>query len=174
MACGEEVRLRAPLTTVRLDGREHLAVPLFRGRALDGLRSLTLSVSVPRDAWEHFATCPYLGRLEELNLNSRGPAAELVTALIGSVGLGALRDLWLRECALGDEQTDRLVRHPWVARLRSLDLSNNNITAEGGAAVADSPHLDGLEALNLKANELHPESRVADRLRQRFGGRVRL
>src|SRR4051812_17905575 len=47
-AGADEVRLRTPLRAVRLDGSDgHLAVPLFLGRALDGLQSVTLSVPIP-------------------------------------------------------------------------------------------------------------------------------
>jgi uncharacterized protein (TIGR02996 family) len=170
---GDEVRLRTPLTGLRLDGPGHLAIPVFRGRALDGIRFLILSVSVPERAWPQFSTCAHLGRLEQLWLNSKGPAPALVTALVDSTDLGALRDLRLTWCGLGEEQSARLVRHPWVSRLRRLDLSNNHIADEGAAAILESPHLDGLELLNLRGNPL-AEGRLADALRRRFGGRLQL
>jgi uncharacterized protein (TIGR02996 family) len=169
----DEVRLRTPLTGLRLDGPGELAIPLFLQRALDGIRWLTLSVNVPANAWEHFANCPYLGQLQELDLNSKGPAAELVTALVESNGFGSLRTVRLKWCGLGDEQTARLVRHRFVSRLRGLDLSNNHISDDGMRAIAESPHLDGLESLNLRGNPAS-EGRVADAIRRRFGGRVRL
>jgi uncharacterized protein (TIGR02996 family) len=174
LAGADEVRLRTPLSGVRLDGPRELAVVVFlKGRPLDGLRVLTLSVDVPAEAWPHFAACPYLGQLEELNLNSKGPPRELVTALVESVTLGALRKLRLRSCVLGDEQTARLVRHPWAARLRTLDLTSNSILDEGGIALIESPHLDGLELLTLKGNPV-TEGWLAERIRRKFGGRVRM
>jgi uncharacterized protein (TIGR02996 family) len=173
LAGADEVRLRTPLLGLRLYGPQELAVPLFRGRALDGIRVLTLSVDVAAAGWEHLAACPYLGRLEELNLNYRAPAAKLVAALVESVSLGALQILRLRSCGLGDDQTARLVMHPCVKRLRTLDLSSNGILEEGGQALLDSPHLDGLELLTLKGNPV-TEGRLAERLRRKFGGRVRM
>jgi uncharacterized protein (TIGR02996 family) len=173
LARADEVRLRTPLTGVRLDGRADIAVPLFRSRVLEGLRSLTLSVDVPAGAWKHLAECPYLGQLEELDLDSRGPGAEIVTALVESVALNSIRELKLKWCALGDEQTARLVRHPWAARLRRLDLSSNHIGPEGGEVIAEAPHLAGLEFLNLRGNPL-AETPAAEALRRRFDGRLRL
>src|SRR5262249_53807530 len=42
----DEVRHRTPLSSIQLDGKEELAVTLFRTRSLDGLRSLTLSIQI--------------------------------------------------------------------------------------------------------------------------------
>ena len=173
LAGADEVRLHTPLSGVRLDGPRGLAVTVFLQRVLDGLRFLALSGDMDAEAWPHFAACPYLGRLEELHLNSKGPPAELVTALVESVSLAGLRKLRLRSCELGDEQTARLVRHPWVARLRTLDLTRNSIFDEGGVALIESPHLDGLELLTLKGNPV-TEGWLAERIRRRFGGRVRM
>lgn len=169
----DEVRLRTPLSAVRVGGNEDLAVPLFRSRALDGLRALTVSVQVPTGAWQYLAICPYLGRLRQLTLNSKGPPGEMIEALVGSAILPALRVLRLPWCTLGDEHSARLVGHPWVARLRALDLRDNFITAEGGQAIAESPHLDRLASLNLRGNPV-ADTWVAEMLRRRFGGRVRL
>jgi hypothetical protein len=169
----DEIRLRTPLTRMRLDGPSQLAIPVFRSRALDGIRFLTLSMRVPEQAWPHFSSCAYLGRLEQLWLNSKGPAPALVTALVDSTDLGALRDLRLTWCGLGEEQSARLVRHSWVSRLRRLDLSNNHIADEGAPAILESSHLDGLEWLNLRGNPLG-EGRLADAFRRRFGGRLQL
>jgi hypothetical protein len=106
-------------------------------------------------------------------LNAKGPAEKLVGALLESVSLGGLRSLRLKWCALGDERTAGLVRHPWVGRLRRLDLSNNHITDEGATAVLDSPHLGSLDWLNLRGNPA-ADGRLANALRDRFGGRLRL
>lgn len=173
IAGADEVRLRTPLSAVQLDGHAGLAVTLFHNRVLDGLRFLTLSVPVQAGEWQHLATSPFLGRLEELNLNSKGPPGEMVEAFVNSAALPALTTLRLTWCTLGDEHTARLVGHPWVARLRRLDLANNHIAAEGGQAVADSPHLDRIEFLNLRGNPV-ADTWVAELLRRRFGGRVRL
>ena len=167
------MRLRTPLMGLRLYGTADLAVPLFRQRVLDGIRVLTLSVDVNEGDWVHFAACPYLGRLEELNLNSKAPPGEIVTALVESVSLGALQVLRLQSCGLADEHTARLVRHPWVARLRTLDLRGNYILDEGALAILESPHLDRLESLTLTGNPV-AGGWLAERIRRKFGGRVRM
>jgi uncharacterized protein (TIGR02996 family) len=173
IARADEVRQRTPLSMVQVDGPEERAVPLFRSRALDGLRSLTLSVSIPPGQWRHLGESSYLGRLRELVLNAKGPPDELVDTLIGSTSLPALRVLRLPWCHLEDEHVARLVVHPWVTRLRRLDLSNNVVTADGGKFIAESPHLDRLVELNLRGNGV-ADTWAAEHLRRRFGGRVRL
>ena len=173
IARADEVRLRTPLSIVQLDGTEGQAVPLFRSRVLEGLRSLTLSLPIRAGEWEHLGTSSYLARLRELVLNAKGPADEMIDTLVGSTSLPALRALRLPWCRLEDEHVARLVGHPWVARLRRLDLSNNVVTAEGGQALVASPHLDRLVSLNLRGNPV-ADTWVAELLRRRFGGRVRL
>jgi uncharacterized protein (TIGR02996 family) len=173
-AQADEVRLKAPLQAVRLDGRAGIAIPMFQSRALNGLRSLTLSVDVPRIAWEHLATSPYLGQLTDLDLSSRGPATEMVASLLSSTAFPSLRSLRLHSCALGDENTARLVGHPWVARLEKLDLNHNHIYVDGGQAIVASRHLAGIAQLDLSGNPLAENWAVANSLRDRFGSRVRL
>jgi hypothetical protein len=175
LARADELRSRTPLTGVRLDGPGEIAVPMFRSRALEGLQSLTLSVvNVPAGTWEHLAASPYLGRLTDLDLSSNGPAPELVSALIHSTGLGAVRSLRLNWCTLGDEQTIRLVGHPWVGQLEALDLRSNHIGPDGGWAIARSPHLDGLRTLVLLANPVLRDASAQEALRKRFGNRLRV
>ena len=173
IARADEVRGRTPLSSVQLNGTEGEAVPVFRSRALDGIRSLTLSLPVSAGEWTHLGASTYLGRLRELVLNAKGPADEMIDTLIGSESLPALRRLRLPWCHLEDEHVARLVGHPWVGRLRRLDLSNNVVTAEGGQAIVASPHLDRLVSLNLRGNPV-ADTWVAEKLRRRFEGRVRL
>ena len=173
IARADEVRRQTPLSIVQLDGTEGQAVPLFRSRVLEGLRSLTLSLPIRPGEWAHLGASQYLGRLRELVLNAKGPADEMVDTLVGSASLPALRALRLPWCHLEDEHVGRLVGHPWAARLRRLDLSNNVVTAEGGLALVNSPHLDRLVALNLRGNPV-ADTWVAEKLHRRFGGRVRL
>jgi hypothetical protein len=168
------IRQRTPLQGARLDGKQPIAVAILRSRALEGLRSLTLSVKVPPLAWDHLAVCPYLSQLAELEILSSAHMDELVSALVSSSSLPAIRSLRLKWCALGDEHTSNLVRHRWTERLRALDVSNNHIGPEGGLAIAGSAFLDGLEHLNLSANPLLANVAVVQKLRDRFGSRVRL
>jgi len=174
IAQSEDVRQRTPLQSARLDGKQPIAVAIFRSRALDGLRSLTLSVKVPPLTWDHLASCPYLSQLAELEIMSSAHTDEMVRALVSSTSLPALNSLRLKWCALGDEHTSWVVRHRWAERLRALDLSNNQIGPEGGLAIAESPFLEGLESLNLNANPLLAKAGVVQALRDRFGSRVRL
>jgi uncharacterized protein (TIGR02996 family) len=173
VARADEVRSRTPLAGVRLDGTNEIGVAVFRSRALDGLRSLTLSVRAAPSDWDRLAACPYLGRLTDLGLSSNGAPAELVGALVHTPGLPALTALRLKWCSLGDDQTARLAEHPWVGRLRVLDLSNNYIGADGGSALTASPHLDGLHSLALWGNPVLSDGRVSGALRKRFGSRLR-
>src|SRR5262249_21408866 len=174
IAQSDYIRQQTPLRGARLDGKQPIAVAIFRSRALEGLRSLTLSVKVPSLAWDHLASCPYLSQLAELEVLSSAHADELVSALVSSTSLPAIRSLRLKWCALGDEHTSNLVRHRWSERLRDLDLSNNHIGPEGGLAIVESPFLDGLEHLNLNANPLLANAGVVQKLRNRFGMRVYL
>ncbi|HEX3148978.1 MAG TPA: TIGR02996 domain-containing protein [Gemmataceae bacterium] len=175
IAGADVLRRHTPLAGARLDGNRHIARPLFISRCLEGLRSLTLSIdNMPRGDWTGLADCPYLYRLRELILNSKGPADELVSALMSPETLPALRRLRLTWCRLGDEQSSRLVQHKWSTRLRALDLRNNFIGDEGAIAMAESPYLDRLVMLNLKGNAFAIDGWVAEKLRQRFGSRLRL
>jgi uncharacterized protein (TIGR02996 family) len=174
IAHADEVRTKTPLQGVRIDGRQQIAVALFRSRALEGLRSLTLSVNVLPLTWDQLGNCHYLGKLKELEIHSSSHTKEMVEALVGSSSLPALRSLRLKWCALGDEHTAWLVGHRWANRLRALDLSNNYISPEGGLAVAGSPFLEQLETLSLYGNPLSESATVVEKLRARFGERLRL
>ena len=174
LAGADEVRSQTPLLAVRLDGTDQLAVPLFRSRALDELRSLHLGRGVPPSAWEVLAECPYLTRLTKLDIGSTPEPGRLVQMLISSTAFPALRSLRLKGAALGDDATVVLTSHPWVSRLRSLDIGNNHITDAGARGIIDSPHLDGLEYLNLQGNPLTTNRVTVESLRRRFGPRVKM
>src|SRR5262245_19590058 len=161
IAHADAVRSRTPIHGVRLDGKQRIAVALFRSRALEGLRSLTLSVNVPTLAWDQLANCTSLGRFTDLELRSSSHTDEMVSALVSSSSsLPELTSLRLKWCALGDVQTAWLVRHRWADRLRVLDLSNNHIGPEGGLAIAGSPFLERLESLSLYGNSLSDSAPV--------------
>jgi uncharacterized protein (TIGR02996 family) len=177
LAGADVLRGRTPLAGVRLTSPGDLLVPLFRSRTLDGLRTLTLRVPseglIPGEAWELLAECPYLGRLTELELTSNGTAGPaMVNALLSSTSLPALRTLRVRWFRLGDEDVARLVNHPWVRRLTTLDLGGNLIGEDGYRALVASPHLDGLTLLDLRGNQV--SGLAGPLLRQRFGDRLRL
>jgi hypothetical protein len=57
--------------------------------------------------------------------------------------------------------------------MRRLFLAANHVGDAGARALAESPHLTGLDLLDLTGNLLiGPRGRQA--LRERFGGRLRL
>ena len=60
-----------------------------------------------------------------------------------------------------------------ISARRVGDSMEFAIADEGAGAILESPHLDGLEWLNLRGNPL-ADGRLADGLRRRFGGRLRL
>lgn len=173
IAHSDEVRSRTPLMGARLDGLEAIAVPVFRSRALDGMRRLTLSFPMRQAAWQQFAECPYLTRLTELDLTSNGGAQWMIHALIHSTGLPALRALKLKWCGLSDALVLFLAYAPSSARLRELDLGRNQITRDGAKALIESPHLN-LDSLNLQHNPLTADRLTVEALRKRFGDRVKL
>src|SRR5262245_19144453 len=70
IAHADEVRVRTPLQGVRLDGRQHIAIAIFRSRALEGLHSLTLSVNIHPLTWDQLANCHFLGQLTDLEIRS--------------------------------------------------------------------------------------------------------
>jgi uncharacterized protein (TIGR02996 family) len=173
LAAVDVVRSQTPLAAVRLDGAGEFALPLFRSRTLDGLRSLTLAIGVVQQGtWEHLFASPYLSRLTELDLRSNAHANELVEGLISSTTLPALKTLRLKWLGLGDDHAPRLVEHRWVARLRALDMGNNHITVTGAAAILETPFLAEIEYLNLRGNPLAEHRPTVTALRQRFGARV--
>ena len=173
LAGADAVRAQTPLLAARLDGGGEFAVPLFRSRALNGLRSLTLSIGgVQQGTWEHLFTCPYLARLIELDLCSNAYAGELINGLVSSDILPELKTLRLKWLGLDDQLASRLLGHAWIKRIRALDLGNNHITVAAAAGVVNSPFLEEIEYLNLRGNPLAEHRPTVTSLRQRFGARV--
>jgi uncharacterized protein (TIGR02996 family) len=174
IARADEVRAHTPLLSLRVDSTREMAVPLFRSRALDGLRTLRIAVRVDRGDWQHLGECPYLGRLTTLVFNSNLYPDELVSALIRSSALPALQSLRVAWFTLGDELTARLVGSRWTARLHSLDLGHNGISTNGAKAIIDSPHLETIGRLSLRGNPLGADRLTVETLRKRFGERVKV
>ena len=61
---------------------------------------------------------------------------------------------------------------PGLAHLKELGLSDNWIGDAGAKELANSPHLDGLEALHVAHNDITKVGKEA--LKKRFGRRVRV
>lgn len=173
IAHSDEIRSRTPLIGARLDGQDVIAVAVFRSRALDGMRRLTLSFPIREQAWQQFSGCPYLEKLTELDLTSNGGGNWMIQALISSNGIPALRSLKLKWCGLGDSHAISIANAASSGRLRELDLGRNYINRDGAKAIIESPYLD-LEYLNLQFNPLTGDRLTVEALRKRFGERVKL
>jgi len=166
------IRGQTPLQSVSLDQAEQVAVPLFKSRALERLRSLRIRANVPEGAWSVLAESPYLSRLEKLQLGESSQPSELIRVLVKSQAFPALKTLRLKSFPLGDELAAMLVEHPWCARLDVLDLSRNFITRPD--AFIASEHLSKLQQLDLRHNHFDADRLAVDRLRQRFGARLKI
>jgi uncharacterized protein (TIGR02996 family) len=84
-----------------------------------------------------------------------------VTALTACPYLARLLSLALgnypvRGAPIGDDGVRALVGSPHLAGLQALDLSGNALTVEGARAIAESPHLASLHSLTLAGNPHNP------------------
>jgi carbon storage regulator CsrA len=101
-----------------------------------------------------------------------GPLARAaLTALAASPYLARLESLDLSNQDLGDEETLLLAQSPHLGSLRTLILRANHIQNAGGKELAASRHLANLDQLDLSGNPLG-DAGVTE-LRTRFGDRVR-
>ena len=123
---------------------------------------------------EALAGSPHLARLIRLDLagNVVGRAGAL--ALVSSEHLPGLVSLDLgssnNQVNVGDAGVVALAGCPAAARLHTLGLAGNNLSAAGFRALVESPYLTGLAALRLAGN--HPTDEERQALQQRFGWRV--
>jgi uncharacterized protein (TIGR02996 family) len=129
LARGDELFRRAPVRRVRLlDAARHVA---------------------------KLADCPFLASVRELDLCGNDLGNGGVNVLLRSPYLTRLQDLDLSFNGLCDGGVQLLARSAAVPRLRALALSDNGrIGAAGVAALADSPHLAGLRALDVSGNDV--------------------
>ena len=87
----------------------------------------------------------------------------------------SLDSMWLLSPVIRD-----LAAQPWLGRLKVLDLHRNHAGDAGGRALAESPHLDHVEKLDLRNNDGFDEETgatpmgdaVKRLLKRRFGKRV--
>jgi uncharacterized protein (TIGR02996 family) len=78
----------------------------------------------------------------------------VVAALVELPELARLRELDLRDNDLGDEGLAALLASPHLTGLRLLDLRRTNLTGDGAQALAACPRLAGLKTLYLQGNWL--------------------
>jgi uncharacterized protein (TIGR02996 family) len=93
------------------------------------------------------ADCPYLRRLEGLDLTHHEIGQEGLRTLAHAENLPALCDLKLFGNRLDDECVSVLASSPLAARLRKVHLSG--ITSAGARVLASTPALAKLRVLNL-------------------------
>jgi hypothetical protein len=138
-----------------------------------GLRGLDLSVCQLTP--EVMRVLPSKGgllpELRELALGGNNLSGEAMSRLTATPGWPHLARLDLRACRIGDDGGRALADWAGLASLRELDLSNNQLGETAGVALAASPHLEAIESLVLWGN---PVGGASQRLRARFGGRVRV
>jgi uncharacterized protein (TIGR02996 family) len=117
------------------------------------------------------AASPHLGRLEALALADNDLGPDGLAALLAAPAAAGVARLHLGRNPLGNRGARLLADSP-LPRLRRLRLPACYVSGHGAFALAGSPHLGGLELLDLRGNPIKPAGRHA--LRQRFGGRVLL
>lgn len=129
---------------------------LVEFQALSRLRTLDLFAAWSRPGEEPemgdadvalLADCPYLSRLEYLDLTQHHVGPEGVSLLAHSAKLPSLRALGLYGNRLDDECVRILATSPLAARLRGLHLSG--ITAAGARVLGTTRALAQLTRLNL-------------------------
>ncbi|MBH25767.1 MAG: hypothetical protein CMH57_15275 [Myxococcales bacterium] len=166
--------LKLPLSGVSVhEGLERLPlladVARFQRAAIHGWVELT------GEEWETFTRSPTFERLERLEL----VRVHTPHALVGSPALTTLTHLTLSDCGVGpdlgrgllqstmgplqalDLSQNRTLSGAWVAEalapcdrlagLRELSLESVRVGSRGLAALAQSPHLERLERLNLRS-----------------------
>jgi hypothetical protein len=175
------------------------AVAALAGSAqMKSLRSLDLGINsdLGDAAATELAQSPHLGSLVDLDLGSWSLKAKGVRALAGSpwlknvrrlklwgfsagrrglealagADLPALRWLDLYDSGLKDADLRVILRAGWAARLITLNLSSNALTAAGARQLVKSAALEKIESLDVSRNQIDDEGK--ELLRQRFGDRV--
>jgi uncharacterized protein (TIGR02996 family) len=133
---GEELFRRAPIRRVRFSDA---------GRMVDRLIHL-----------------PLLGEVRELVLCDGGLGNGGLNVLLRSPYLGGVRSLDLSFNGLCDGGVGLLAEAGSLSHLRALALNDNQrITADGVRRLAGSPHLGGLRALDVSANDVGDDGLAA-------------
>ena len=103
-------------------------------------------------------SCPLLGRLEALDLESTELAPADIKLFARCADLPRLRELVLTGNDVRSEGAVALAGMIQLNSLESLDLRANRITDAGARAIAESPHLAGLKELRISRNPIHDRS----------------
>jgi uncharacterized protein (TIGR02996 family) len=119
------------------------------------------------------AASPHLANLTDLVLGCNEQVGDAGTeALAGpDTRLSRLTRLHLSFAGIGDSGAGALAASPALAGVRALDLAYNAISAAGARALIGSPHLRSLTHLGLRGNPI--TGRTRQTLAAQAAGRVR-
>lgn len=132
------------------------AQPLLSAPQLSSLHHLTLNNNPklgPTSA-QRIAQNEALLALKQLAISNTNIQSAGLAALLSSPNLPKLELLFAAECRCADDA----LAHISARELRSLDLSLNDLTARGVAALASAPIAQTLRHLSLRANQLEPQA----------------
>lgn len=131
---------------------------LFDNTQVGGGRSFVRRVRLldPARVLPDLVQCPLLAFVEELDLGWGGLGNGGVERLVRSPHLGAVRALDLGFNGLDDAAARAVARASTLPQLQALALNDNgSITGDGAAALADSPFLAGVRELDLSGNDVN-------------------
>lgn len=101
-------------------------------------------------------TCPHLAHVSELNLSCNDLGNGGVNVLVRSTHLKHVECLDLGFNGLDDDGVKVLAEATALPALRELALNDNGqVTSDGARAVAESPFLAGLRSLDLSGNDVN-------------------
>jgi uncharacterized protein (TIGR02996 family) len=121
------------------------AETLFSSAPILRIRFTLMNVAMTR-----LASCPYLARLQALDLRSTWIAGSAgLRALLSSSHLGCLRSLSLQNCRIGNDGVQALAESPVLGQLTALDLGGTDINREGVTALLRSRFGGQLRHLNI-------------------------
>ena len=104
---------------------------------------------------DRLAVSPLLTEVTELTLCGADLGDGGVNVLLRSPYLGGVRSLDLSFNGMGDGGVGLLAAARTLPNLRALALNDNQrITADGVGRLAESPHLGGLQSLDVSANDI--------------------
>jgi uncharacterized protein (TIGR02996 family) len=121
--------------------------PHFRGLGLLGIGSVSLEQNGLRGVLDH----PRLAGLRSLIAYACRLDARSADVLSDPICAGSLEELYLHSNALGDDGIAALARAPF-AKLRNLNLSDNQMEAGGAVALAAAAWQGQLESLQMSDN----------------------
>jgi uncharacterized protein (TIGR02996 family) len=140
--------------------------PLTKPGRGPGLRALELShMPLSEEAVQALAACAAVRDLWYLHLGSCDLSPSGLEALLAGSGLNNLAFLSLPNNRLKAKPA-RVIANWSASALQWLDLSDNPLTPNGLAALADSPHMTGLKYLQVSGK---PTTAGFKKLKKRFG-----